>query len=57
MKEGLIVSFNFFSFFGDQVFNKYLPFEETKNEILCVQSLMKCDEQADGYKYQEPFAE
>jgi hypothetical protein len=22
-----------------------------------VQSLMKCDEQADGYKYQEPFAE
>jgi hypothetical protein len=56
MKIGLIVSLNFISLFGDQVFDRSLPFEEIKSEILCVQSLMKCEVQADGYKHQEPFA-
>jgi len=51
-----MVSWNFFNVFGEQVFKKSLPFEEMKTEILLVHSLMKYDVQADGYKYQEPFA-
>jgi hypothetical protein len=51
-----MVSWNFFSLFGDQVFNKSLHFEETNIEILLLHSLMKCNLQADGYKYQDPFA-
>jgi len=51
-----MVSWNFFSLFVDKVFNKSLPFEDMKTEIRLVHSLMKCDVQADGYKYQEPFA-
>jgi hypothetical protein len=51
-----MVSWNFFSLFGDQVFNKSLSYEEIKTEILLVHSLIKRDVQADGYKYQEPFA-
>jgi hypothetical protein len=51
-----MVRWNFFSLFVDQVFNKSLPFAKMKSEILFLYSPMKCDVQADGYKYQEPFA-
>jgi hypothetical protein len=51
-----MVSWNFFNLIADQVFKKSLPYKEMKTEILLVHSLMKCDVQADGYKYQEPFA-